>query len=256
MRRLAGLLLAVSIPTACTDPAATESVETSKIETRPQLGLMSSLPILWPGNDAFDALARGGAVPSHWAVAALQQDYRLAPLDTLSADALARTDVLLLAQPRVLTPQENVALDEWVRAGGRALVLADPRLVGDYDLPLGDQRRPLDTALMSPILARWGLELLYDPAAAGVRAVAIGEADMAIAAAGLFRLVPAEGADCALALGGLVAQCTVGRGRVALLADATLVEDPVGGEGSPEALRQLLGMARDATREIAGTSRE
>ncbi len=238
---------------ACTEPAVTEPVETAN---KPRLGLMSSLPILWSGNDAFGALAKGEAARSHWSVPALQQDYRIQPLDALSEESLAAVDVLLLAQPRVLTPQENVALDDWVRDGGQALVLADPRLVGDYDMPLGDPRRPLDTALMSPILERWGLQLMQDQAAETVRTVAIGEADMAVAAAGLFRIVPAEGADCKLALGGLAAQCTIGKGRVALLADATLVEDPVGGEGSPEALRVLLGMARDATRDIVGGSRK
>lgn len=220
---------------------------------------MTTLPILWSGNDAFAALSGGEDAPQHWAVGSLEQDYRLDPLDTLSPEALSRVDVLLLAQPRVLTPAENVALDDWVRAGGLALVLADPRLVGDYDFPLGDPRRPMDTAMLSPILSRWGIELMHDPAAARLRTIPLGDAEMAVADAGSFRMIPAEGSACLLVLDAIAARCVIGEGQVALLADATLLEDPVGGEGSPAALKVLLGMARErmpgSTRETTGRER-
>ena len=212
---------------------------------RARLGLMSSLPILWAGNDAFASLAGETAQSPHWAVAALERDYRLEPIDALAAESLADLDVLLLAQPRVLTPRENFALDEWVRGGGRVLLMTDPGLVGDYDFPLGDPRRPLDTAMLSPILGRWGLELVHDTAATRVRTVPLGQAEMAVADAGFYRLRSADGARCRLAQAALVAWCEVGKGKVVLLADATLLEDRVGGEGSPEALRALLGMVRE-----------
>lgn len=228
-------------------------------QSKPRLGLMSSLPILWSGNDAFSSLAGGADAADHWAVGALDKEYLVEPLDALTPAALAQVDLLLLAQPRILTPAENVALDDWVRAGGQALVLADPKLVGDYDYPLGDPRRPMDSAMLSPILARWGLELVHDPSAERVRTVPLGEARMVVADAGGFRLDSGEGASCKLALGDLAAQCIVGKGRVALLADATLLEDPVGGAGSPAALSALLGMARESssesTRESTGRAR-
>lgn len=217
-----------------------------------RLGLMSSLPILWQGNDAFATLARDKDAPRHWAVAALERSYLVRPLDALTPEALAQVDRLLLAQPRILAPVENVALDDWVRAGGEALVMADPQLVGEYEFALGDPRRPLDSAMLSPILARWGLELTVDPAAK-LRTVPLGGAEMAVAAPGAFRLVSGgEDSRCTLSHDGLIAQCSVGKGRVALLADATLVEDPEGGSGSAEALAQLLGMTREATRPAAG----
>ncbi|UIP06494.1 GldG family protein [Erythrobacter sp. SDW2] len=254
--RIAGAVLAAMLLAACSASTPVSPVESA---TKENLGLMTSLPILWSGNDAFAALADGEEVQPHWAVATLDRAYRIDPLDALSPEALQRTDVLLLAQPRVLAPAENVALDEWVRAGGRVLLLADPKLVGDYDFPLGDPRRPMDTAMLSPILARWGLELLHDPAAARLRTVSLGEAEMAVADGGSFRLTPADGATCRLMLDALAASCAVGSGHVVLLADATLLEDPVGGEGSPAALRALLGMTREngpeSTRETAGTDR-
>lgn len=258
MRGLAAALMAAMLLSACSDK--TNADTGSDAASRPQLGLMTSLPILWAGNDAFASLSGDAGSAPHWAASALESRYRVEPLDILAPDALAGIDVLLLAQPRILTPAENVALDDWVRAGGHTLVMADPRLVGDYGFPLGDPRRPLDTAMLSPILGRWGLELTHDPAADTVRTVPMGSAQMAVAAAGAFRLLASEDASCSLALEGLLARCRVGEGRVVLLADATLLEDPVGGEASPEALRVLLGMAREAsppaTRENAGTQRK
>ena len=65
----------------------------------------------------------------------------------------------MMIQPRPLSPQENVALDNWVAAGGRLLLFADPALTEDSAFAIGDRRRPQDVVLLSPILARWGLEL-------------------------------------------------------------------------------------------------
>lgn len=220
------------------------------------MGLLTSLPILWSGGDAFATLASGEGSSAHWMVPAVEQDYALEPLDSLTEQSLAGVDVLVLAQPRILTPQENVVLDEWVRSGGHVLVFADPQLVGESDYPLGDPRRPLDSVLLSPILERWGLALVQDLDREAVRTVALGDADMAVAAPGEFEALPGKRASCSVALERLLADCVIGEGRAVLLADATLVEDPVGGEGSPAALGTLLGMAREPVRENAGESRK
>ena len=79
---------------------------------------------------------------------------------------------------------------------------------------------------------------------------------MAIAAAGTLRQIPAEGSTCALAFENVLASCAIGKGRVVVLADATLMEDPVGGTGSPAALNALLGMARENSGVEAGNAGE
>lgn len=197
---------------------------------QPRLGLLTTLPIYWPESlDIAEAIE--GDAPPHWARTALEEDYRLAPLDTL--DALAERDAsagklqfLLLAQPRALSPSENVALDSWVRGGGRALIFADPLLTGHSRFAIGDRRRPQDVILLSPILRRWGIELQFDPQqSAGDRQVPVGKASVPVSQAGSFeKIIPSAAADCRIEAGGLVADCRIGEGRALVVADAALLD--------------------------------
>src|SRR5205085_2218154 len=98
----------------------------------------------------------------HWAKAALAEEGPLTALDTLTPETLKGLDRIVMAQPRALSPDENVVLDNWVRGGGQVLLFADPMLTEESRFPLGDRRRPEGTVLLSPILKRWGLELPFD----------------------------------------------------------------------------------------------
>lgn len=259
MRQIAGAIASLVFLAGCSEVPSSSEPEPPE---RLSIGMLTSLPIFWTEDDALAALSREGnrPEPDHWAVAALQSDHELVALDTVSEGALADLDVLILAQPRPLAPEENLWIDRWVEAGGAALVFADPQLVGDYPFDIGDPRRPIDSALLSPILARWGLELQVDDAAPfEARTVRVAGEDLAIAAEGRFTLrEPAGGgtAKCALKAESVIAQCRIGKGGAVLLADATLLEDPVGGPGSPLVLAGLLGMAREPIGEIAGMPRE
>lgn len=155
--------------------------------------------------------------------------------------------VTIMAQPRPLSPDENVALDDWVSAGGRLLLFADPLLTQPSVFALGDKRRPEGTVLLSPILARWGLTLEFDEAQpAGQREVEAFGQVVPVNLPGRFRLSQGEG-DCSLYAGGLVAKCRVGRGVVLAVADAALLEpQPSGGDNRATALEVLLAeTARD-----------
>ena len=82
--------------------------------------------------------------------------------DAIDSEALADADLALLIQPRALPPQALVALDGYVRGGGRLLLFADPQLEWPSRHGLGDPRGPVRSTLISPLLAHWGLELI-DP---------------------------------------------------------------------------------------------
>lgn len=199
---------------------------------RTTIGLYSSLPIAWTeGADVRDLIA--GKQPGSWVLPTLRDRGRVVLLDTLATDQgalpLPMTALLVLAQPRALTARENVALDAWVQAGGHVLMFADPMLTAPSSFALGDPRRPQDTALLSPILARWGLRLEFDEGQpVAERSVPSSWGDVPVNLAGRFRLLGKAGdavAKCRLEADGLIAQCSAGRGGVIAIADAALLEN-------------------------------
>lgn len=198
-------------------------------EPRSPVGLFTSLPILWAESDQLGDLLNQ-AQPQHWAKAALAVHGPIRPLDTLEQlDPGLRK--LVIAQPRPLSPIENVALDNWVRGGGHLLLLADPLLTAHSAYPVGDPRRPQDVVLLSPILAKWGLELTIDEMqAAGLRTVATKGPAIPVDLPGAWR---STNPQCQLEAAALLAVCRVGQGRVIALADAELL-----GAEDAEALRQ------------------
>lgn len=194
-------------------------------DAQPELGLFTSLPVYWPEAPTITSVLEADVEP-HWARELLERTYELVPLDVLSAETLAGLDRVLIAQPRPFAPAENVALDDWVRAGGRALILADPMLAQHSIYPIGDKRRAQDVVLISPILARWGLALQFDEAQPEGRRL-IEEGELAIPvdqAGGLVATTTGYESDCSISHGGLIATCRIGEGRVKIIADADLLD--------------------------------
>lgn len=206
---------------------------------------------MWSDNPDLGAEIAPDA-PRHWAKAVLAQHGRLVALDTLAnagppgapspASPLAGISRLVMAQPRPLSPLENVALDTWVRGGGQLLLLADPALTEDSPLSFGDPRRPPAGTMLSPILARWGLTLHFD------EVQPLGEATRDVMGLGVPVNLPGRfetrgQANCKLWTDGLAVTCAIGQGRVVALADAALLDrdDPTGTR--PRLLGALLDSA-------------
>lgn len=213
--------------------AASECAQESRAEPPPALALMTSLPIYWPlGADVSD-LAAGGERIRTWQKVAISPCYTLVPVDTLAPvpglspqepefDPLAGHTRLAVIQPRGLSPQDNVALDDWVRAGGTLLIVLDPALSGHYELPLGDPRLPTLSALIPPVIDRWGLKISFDE----TQEIAALEAsvegfNLPLVLSGQ---VSASNDDCTILANGAMARCSVGKGVVTVLADAAVFE--------------------------------
>ncbi|OYW45516.1 MAG: hypothetical protein B7Z08_09610 [Sphingomonadales bacterium 32-68-7] len=205
---------------------------------RPALGLLGTIPIFW-GEAAGPAEALAGSA-DHWARPQLEQTFALRPLDVLDAASLAGLERLLLAQPRALSPAENVALDAWVRGGGHLLLFADPLLTGESRFAIGDRRRPQDVALLSPILARWGLRLTFaEDQQQGFSVRDVAGIPVPLNLPGRF-----EGdGSCALAGDGVLARCRIGAGEVTVLADAALLDLHERHPAAPAALERLTAAA-------------
>ena len=187
---------------------------------KPDLMLLSALPLVWGEKGPLDPGSRPAA-----AYPALAEEFRIRPLDALDEAGLEPGRLLLVAQPRALAPEELVALDTWVRGGGRAVILTDPRLAWPSELPLGEVRRAPAIGLLDPLLSHWGLRL-EPPAEAGpvmqdIR-LAGGKRRLILFAPGRF---VASGPDCATGPTPQIARCSIGEGRAILLADADMMHD-------------------------------
>ena len=195
---------------------------------RHRVGLFTTLPILWNEAGGVGEILTSKEGP-HWAKGALAEEGPVAALDTLTPETLKGLDRIVLAQPRALSPDENVVLDNWVRGGGQVLLFADPMLTEESRFPLGDRRRPEGTVLLSPILKRWGLELQFDDDQPfGERSVAAQGTALPVNMPG--RFVVLKPAPCRVDGRALVARCDVGNGHVLAVADADLLkrDDPDG----------------------------
>ena len=221
---------------------------------RPKLGLMTSLPLYWPLGADLAAIA-SGAAELPWQRRVLEQGYELVPLDTLSpipglspddaeTDPLVGLKHLAVIQPRGLSPADNVALDAWVRAGGHLLLVLDPLLTGEYALALGDPRRPADTALIPPVVERWGLAVAFDDAQQSPRDARIGDDHFTVEQAGKVSTLT-EGKDCALLGEGVAARCRIGAGTVTLFADAALFEHRELAGPNGESIQSLMDLGWD-----------
>ncbi|HEU0097888.1 MAG TPA: hypothetical protein VFQ67_03850 [Allosphingosinicella sp.] len=177
---------------------------------------MTGLPLVWGEKGPFDPDSRPAP-----AYVELSREFDFRPVDVLDPATLARGRRLFLAQPKRLAPAEMVALDAWIRKGGRALILTDPMLTWPSQLPFGDIRRPPPVGLLSPLLAHWGMSL-EAPAAPGIVDARWDARPIRLDSPGRFR---SSGRDCAVDPGGWRAVCRLGTGVAILVADADLLRD-------------------------------
>jgi hypothetical protein len=206
-----------------------------------RLGLMTTLPIYWPEAQGVRELLQTDNKPSQ-ARQVLETRFDLEPLDTVEGENLRGYDRLMLAQPRVLSPAENVALDRWVREGGRLLLFADPMLTHHSHFAIGDKRRAQDVILLSPILTHWGLSLNFDPGQPDAERT-VDAAGLAVPVALPGKLVVLPGGTCEIIGEGVLARCPLGEGRVTVLSDAAVLEESATGDLEPRK-NALLGLAK------------
>lgn len=177
---------------------------------RPTLLLLTSLPLAFPDRFTLE----GGGSP---ALKALETRYRVVPISVTDETDLAKGRLLLMAHPLAQPAEDLVALDAWVRRGGRVLLLADPALDWPSARPLGDPLRPPPMFMDTGLLTHWGLRL-DAPDARGPREGVLGDHKVMTSSAG--RLF----GRCEIGEGGLVARCRIGQGRATIIADADLLD--------------------------------
>jgi hypothetical protein len=193
---------------------------------RQPLMLLSSLPLVF-GED-FSLKSTGSPL-----LAKLQTRYAVILISVTSGQELSKARILLMAQPQAQTPENLVALDSWVRGGGRVLLFSDPLLEWPSKRPLGDMLRPPPVFADTGLLAHWGLRL--DPPAQR------GPATRNLAGFNVLTVSPGKvSGACAISRDGLVASCRIGAGTAVIVADADLLDTAVLGPTSDHNLDAVL----------------
>jgi len=169
--------------------------------------LLTSLPLVF--GESF-GLQSGGSP----ALTRLEKRYNVVPVGVADSASLMGQDLLLMAHPRAQPAEVLVELDQWVRGGGRLLLLADPRLDWPSSLPLGDRLRPPPAFADTGLLLHWGVKL-SGPDRAGPARTSVGKLDVLTSSAG--KLVSR---NCRLAGDGFVARCRIGKGQATIIPDA------------------------------------
>jgi hypothetical protein len=208
---LAGLGLLAAAALAVVVQRPSEPPLTAPAAGLPKLMLLTSLPLIFPEQFSLDG---GGSA----ALSALETRFRVVPIDTVAADKLAAAPLLLMAHPHAQTAEALVDLDQWVRRGGRLLLLADPALEWHSERPLGDALRPPPAYPDTGLLRHWGLRL-DTPEERGPRLLHIGKREIMTSSPGTL-----IGRSCRIERDALVARCRIGNGQVTVIADADFLD--------------------------------
>ena len=190
----------------------------------PAATMLTGLPLRWSAGEGIAAMIAEGTNDDP-ALARLMEAGPVSLVDSLADHVPPPGGTLLIAHPRALAPQELVAIDAFVRGGGRAVVLADALSGWPARHPLGDPRNPPVTSLLTPLLDHWGVTLGAAPGDEGAALPAdIDGARLSLFSAGRFDQLPTA---CRAFADRHVARCSIGAGEVWLVGDADLIFAPL-----------------------------
>lgn len=208
---------------AVTDEAASEE--------KPALAVLTSLPIFFGEQFSLEPVAS----PLR---SALEERYALTLLSSSSEADLADHALVFMPHPPVQTAEALVDLDEWVRAGGRLLLVADQDVKWPSDLPLGDLGRHPPFFMDTGLLAHWGVRL-EPPVAAASEVPNRGH--------GRFAYTDEQCSDAeglANEVHDQLAYCRIGEGHVLILPDVdALANDAPDAPWRAQLIRQLDWLA-------------
>ncbi|MBB5707246.1 Gldg family protein [Sphingopyxis panaciterrulae] len=186
--------------------------------------MLTSLPLRWAQGDDMAAMIAQGADEDP-ALLRLEAAGPVQLVDSLADHVPPSGAALLLAHPPALAPRDLVAVDAFVRGGGRAVILADPLSGWPARHPLGDPRNPPVTSLLTPLLDHWGVTLGAAPLGErGARDFDVAGGRLRLFSAGRFESLPP---GCRAFAGARIAHCRIGAGEAWLVGDADLLFAPL-----------------------------
>jgi hypothetical protein len=188
--------------------------------------LLTSLPLVFGERLSLEG---GGSK----ALEALERRYRVIPIAVADEQSLDQGSILLMAHARAQPAEGLVALDEWVRRGGRVLLLADPLLEWHSERPLGDPLRPSPMFSDTGLLGHWGLRLEAPGKSGREQRRLAGKEVLALSPGTL-------SGDCSISDDRFVAHCEIEKGRAVVVADADFLDVDAAGGSTERNLYALL----------------
>lgn len=190
----------------------------------PAATMLTGLPLRWSGSGDITAILSEG-VEDDPALVRLEAIGPVTLVDSMVDSAPPPGGALLIAHPRALAPRELVAIDAFVRGGGKAVLLADALSGWPAPHPIGDPRNPPVTSLLTPLLGHWGATLGAAPTDDNaVATVDVDGARLRLSSAGAFERLPPT---CRAFADRRIAQCRIGAGEAWLIGDADLLFAPL-----------------------------
>ncbi len=127
---------------------------------RPILGIVTNLP-LDTGPVGFGAVEQGARAQPYFVYEQMRDAFQLEFLEQDFDEVPANIDVLMLAHPRALDDRTLYAIDQFVLAGGRALVFVDP--FSEVSMVPGPTGQPVrgytESSNLTRLLNAWGVDM-------------------------------------------------------------------------------------------------
>lgn len=211
---MVGVLAALAALAALAVAGSSDRLGPRPAEERPALAMVTSLPLVFGEEFGLD---KGGSP----ALTRLEQRYKVMPIGVADRQSLQGKGMLLMAHPRAQPAEVLVQIDQWVRGGGKLLLLADPKLDWPSSRPFGDRLRPQPAFADTGLLVHWGLKLS-------------GPEDGSAGSSGHL----ASSGKCIIVGGGMIARCPIGQGWATVIADADFMNVE---ESEADSLSLLIG---------------
>jgi ABC-type uncharacterized transport system involved in gliding motility auxiliary subunit len=150
-------------------------IDTAIARQKKRLGVLSSLSVMGgEGGGHMAAMRRMQGLPPEqaWTVVGhLQQQYQVEAIQS-DANEIENVDILLVIHPVDLPEKTLFAIDQFVLAGGNAIVLVDPHCFAARPQNPMARQAPMQSSGLNELLRSWGVQMLEDTYA-GDRALAI-----------------------------------------------------------------------------------
>jgi hypothetical protein len=221
---------------------AAASCSSPEIKPRAPIQMLTALPLFW-GEGEFGDVLKSGTAQSPL-ITTLQKDGPVRAIDHVDANSLDPQSILFMIQPPVLSPQELVAIDAFVRAGGRVVAFADPELSWEQAAPMGSALRAPPRSLLTPLYEYWGLKLDADKMGDAIVGTVFFGQGAGLLTPGKWTLIKSgQSKGCAVFEDKRLADCAIGKGRAVLVADADFANPafwPESDDDNLSAIRVLL----------------